>query len=99
MIIAPETCDDGNLGDNNGCEVTCLINLASWDCISTPNPPSIWPISICSPVCGDGLLVTGEACDDYDLISGNGCDSNCSLESGWTCLGAPSICVANCGDG
>jgi cysteine-rich repeat protein len=45
-------------------------------------------------ICGDGLLV-GEACDDGDLDDGDGCSSTCTIESGFTCLSEPSICVPN----
>lgn len=32
------------------------------------------------PVCGNGLIETGEACDDGNLIDGDGCTSACAVE-------------------
>jgi len=34
------------------------------------------------PVCGNGILESGERCDDGNLIAGDGCDSNCQIEGG-----------------
>jgi cysteine-rich repeat protein len=54
----------------------------------------------CIPVvCGDGVVSAGEACDDGNLTSGDGCNAACSVEAGWTCTGAPSVCVHSCGNG
>ena len=53
--------------------------------------------------CGDGLIEGAEQCDDNDVVSGDGCSSSCQVESGWTCVGQPSVCSvispAVCGDG
>jgi len=32
------------------------------------------------PVCGNGIIETGEECDDGNTISGDGCSSTCKLE-------------------
>jgi cysteine-rich repeat protein len=32
------------------------------------------------PVCGNGILESGEACDDGNLVAGDGCDSSCAIE-------------------
>ena len=60
--------------------------------------------SVCSPICGDGRVVSGEVCDDGDLIANNGCNSTCLSPSlGYTCSGGSlttkSVCVSTCGDG
>jgi cysteine-rich repeat protein len=44
------------------------------------------------PVCGNGVIESGEGCDDGDASSGDGCSSSCQIESGWTCSGEPSDC-------
>ena len=50
--------------------------------------------------CGDGVIQQGfEACDDGDTMSGNGCSMTCTIEPGFACAGAPSVCAAGCGDG
>lgn len=50
-------------------------------------------------VCGDGAVSNGEGCDDGNTISGDGCDPLCTTESGFDCVGAPSVCKSTCGDG
>ena len=37
--------------------------------------------SVCSVICGDGLLVSGhEECDDGNIVSEDGCSSSCKSE-------------------
>lgn len=43
--------------------------------------------------CNNGLIEIGEMCDDRNTISGDGCSSACTIESGYTCAGTPSICT------
>ena len=53
-------------------------------------------------ICGDGLIKAPETCDDGNLSSGDGCSAACGTESGFICVGAPSVCSgseANCNDG
>lgn len=45
------------------------------------------------PVCGDGQTEGAEECDDQDTASGDGCSSTCTIESGFTCVGEPSVCT------
>jgi cysteine-rich repeat protein len=54
---------------------------------------------MCAPVCGDGLVTGGEQCDDGGLSSGDGCSATCTVEPGFSCMGAPSLCQHICGDG
>lgn len=48
-----------------------------------------------SPVaeCGDGVVAQSEGCDDDNMVAGDGCSTACSVEAGYTCSGAPSVCV------
>ena len=46
-------------------------------------------------VCGNGIITTGETCDDANTNSGDGCSSTCTIETGWTCSGQPSVCEQN----
>lgn len=48
--------------------------------------------------CGDGALSGRETCDDGGREAGDGCSVLCTVEVGWTCTGAPSVC-GRCGDG
>lgn len=59
-----EECDDGNLVDGDGCSSTCEIEE---ECE-------------CCPVCGNGILETGEECDDGNKINGDGCSKTCKTE-------------------
>lgn len=57
----------------------------------TTRPSILWTITN-PPVCGNGIIQSGEACDDADVASGDGCSATCAIESGYTCSGAPSMC-------
>lgn len=43
-------------------------------------------------VCSNGVIEAGETCDDQNLVNGDGCDDTCTIESGYTCTGTPSVC-------
>jgi fibulin 1/2 len=43
--------------------------------------------------CGNGVVDAGETCDDGGFGNGDGCSSTCSIESGYTCSGTPSVCT------
>ncbi len=49
--------------------------------------------------CGDGVVYSGEGCDDGNTAAGDGCSTSCTVETGWSCVGEPSVCVPICGDG
>ena len=51
---------------------------------------------VANPVCGNGVIETGEQCDDGNSVSGDGCSATCQQENGWT---EPSQCATTCGDG
>ena len=63
-----ETCDDGNLTDNFGCNTTCSGVIPGYNCDSVVNNKSI-----CFPICGDGKRVSGEICDDQNNTDNLGC--------------------------
>lgn len=85
-----ESCDDGNLVANDGCDKTCQIE-AGWLC---PNVGAA-----CSPECGDGMIVGNEQCDDGNTDKDDGCDDVCVTEGGWTCPANGGRCAPTCGDG
>jgi len=39
------------------------------------------PTPTITPVCGNGVIETGETCDDGNTVSGDGCSSTCQTES------------------
>ncbi|MFO0676128.1 MAG: DUF4215 domain-containing protein [Polyangiaceae bacterium] len=90
-----ETCDDGNVGGQDGCGPTCLLE-SGWRC----DVPGV----ACLPyACGDGIVVGTEDCDDGNSVSDDGCSSVCTLEEGFACpvIGTrPDPCFrTTCGDG
>jgi MYXO-CTERM domain-containing protein len=96
VVDATEACDDGNLGDGDGCDAVCAIE-AGYACTGEP--------SVCTDVsatCGDGVVDPGEVCDDANLADGDGCDGVCTVEDNFNCTGEPSVCTpvsVTCGDG
>ena len=54
---AGEVCDDGNTTPGDGCSATCTIE-PGFECSNEST------ISICRPICGDGIVTLGEECDD-----------------------------------
>ena len=102
VIEAGELCDDGtgdpnSMVDGDGCSVTCTIE-SGWVCTGQP--------SVCHEVvCGDGAVEGDEQCDDgtgdpNSMVDGDGCAADCTVETGWSCVGEPSTCgAAECGDG
>eukprot|EP00931_Biecheleriopsis_adriatica_P040733 TRINITY_DN23337_c0_g1_i1.p1 TRINITY_DN23337_c0_g1~~TRINITY_DN23337_c0_g1_i1.p1 ORF type:complete len:4853 (-),score=966.29 TRINITY_DN23337_c0_g1_i1:13-14571(-) len=94
---APETCDDGNVAEGDGCTAQCVMDpgYACW-------PPGV----PCRQLCGDYLRLEGEECDDGNLRLADGCDSSCKVEVGWICesfvlspTNATSVCSPICGNG
>jgi CSLREA domain-containing protein len=45
-----------------------------------------------TPVCGNGIVESGEECDDGNAIANDGC-TNCRIDSGFSCTGSPSTCA------
>ncbi len=56
-------------------------------------------VCISNAICGDGIVQAGESCDDGNTTNGDGCTATCSVQSGFTCAGSPSVCTSVCGDG
>lgn len=85
LVIAPETCDDGNSLNSDGCSSSCVIE-AGYQC--TKSQPSY-----CWDECGDGRVSAREKCDDGNGEYNDGCSEDCRLEPGYTCTGSPSACT------
>jgi len=88
----------------NGCGGVCGYCPSGWNCPSGTcigcgdgscnNGETCSSCSTdCGSCCGNGAINSGEACDDGDTSSGDGCSSSCTVESGYTCSGAPSTCT------
>jgi cysteine-rich repeat protein len=82
----PDTqqCDDGNAANGDGCSSTCQIN-PGFNCVGSP--------SVCSTICGHGIVAGNESCDDGNAVTGDGCSGMCAVEFGYMCTGSPSVCI------
>ncbi|GEM_PF-2569210 len=65
---------------------------AAIELLDRENPPL-------TPLCGNGVITGTETCDDGNTTAGDGCSSTCMEETGWDCVGSPSLCLPICGDG
>ena len=78
-VESGEECDDDNTAAGDGCcsvaapacDPTCSVEQG-WSCVGSP--------SVCTPVCGDGLVRGSEGCDDGNTSGGDGCSSTCQTE-------------------
>lgn len=87
-----ETCDDGNLKNDDGCSSACQLETG-WVC-------PVVGAACRAAQCGDGLVVGQEECDDGNASSGDGCSSTCLVESGSVCPTPGHACRTTvCGDG
>ena len=95
VTTSPETCDDGNTETEECAYGQASCTVCGSACTSTSGT---------TRYCGDGAVDSGngEFCDDSNVINGDGCTNLCTVETGFTCLGAPSVCERNneiCFDG
>ena len=58
-----------------------VVKPPGWACAVGPShlAPQVAPGDSCAPVCGDGLVVGGEACDDGNLRGDDGCTGDCRV--------------------
>ncbi|CAD8154480.1 unnamed protein product [Paramecium octaurelia] len=92
-----EQCDIGS--GTTGC-TNCKVDIG-YDCDNSnppPTPTPANPVSVCTKLCGNGIINAGEDCDDSNNTSSDGC-SDCVTDVGWVCSGTPSVCSKKCGNG
>ena len=105
VVAGNEQCDLGSANNGvagKGCSATCTV-VSGFACTTSGTPAT----STCAATsCSDGKVQGYEGCDDSNLIPYDGCSPSCSVEPGWSCTGAPSVCTRNtngslstCGDG
>ena len=88
VIQPPETCDDGNNINEDGCSSTCQLETCG-DGIFQPglgegcddgnNVDGDGCNSTCQR-CGNGLVEPSEECDDGNNLDGDGCNHFCVIE-------------------
>ena len=98
LVLKPIDCPAGQYFDsNNGCSAcpgsckTCSSATKCTSCATAGYAPN--SAGVCTPKCGDGLIIGAETCDTGNINS-PGC-VNCQITSGYTCAGQPSICKSN----
>jgi len=88
VLASVEACDDGNVGNGDGCPGDCKTVEPGYRCIVPGRP--------CTPICGDGEVKGGETCDDGNRDPGDGCSQFCLTEPGWDC--STGVCVRRAGN-
>ncbi len=63
--------------------------------IPDARPDAVQPLEDVAPVpvCGNGVVESGEGCDDGNTDSGDGCSDSCLVEDYFACEGSPSVCT------
>ncbi len=85
IVDAGETCDDGNLTDDDGCDSNCTVTgcgngvLTPGEVCDDGNHIDTDGCTNACTVCGDGIASAPETCDDMNLVSDDGCDANCTV--------------------
>jgi cysteine-rich repeat protein len=108
-ILSPgEQCDDGNTVANDSCSSTCVA-ASCFDGLQNQAELGVDCGASCGacPICGDGVVETGEQCDDGNAINDDGCSNVCGLatcaddwqnqgETGIDCGGPCAACSSQC---
>ena len=96
VLAYDEQCDDGNLVAHDGCSSVCQVECGySCDVMYGKGSPVCGSSSMCTTVCGDGLLAGLESCDDGNTLDGDGCSgSMCTIEPGWSCSSGRDDCIS-----
>eukprot|EP01079_Euglenida_sp_SAG-EU17-18_P012779 gene12779-biopygen8671 len=87
LTVFPESCDDGNTADGDGCSSTCIIE-GDPECgngvLEVCLGPALTAIHLAFTPCALVRTSTpqqlGEECDDGNLASEDGCDAECVRE-------------------
>jgi len=85
IVDSPETCDDGNVVDGDGCDSNCVPTGCGNGVVVAPESCDDGNLvdgdgcdANCTPTaCANGVVTAGEECDDGNLVDGDGCDGSC----------------------
>ena len=99
---AGESCDDGNIADNDGCSSTCvaeicgdnILNNITESCDDGNNIDGDGCNASCvtENICGNNLVEGPEQCDDGNRINGDGCNSRCQTLCGDSIISGSETC-------
>ena len=96
QCVPPETCED--TCENSAAECGSVCGTVCTDTCDPLTETCIGTTCTSVSYCGDGVIQTpnfyeeSEECDDGGTESGDGCSSVCLIETGWSCVGTPSVC-------
>lgn len=93
--LGVEGCDDGNDDDTDDCPSTCAVAGCGdgfvWAGHEQCDDANFIPGDGCEadceatpPMCGNGLIESGEECDDMNLDENDGCESICNAYAFWS---------------
>jgi cysteine-rich repeat protein len=92
IVTTGEDCDDGNLDNGDCCDDGCSYESAGSPCMGGAGSCTAAGVCELPPVCGDGVVGTGEECDDGNLLDGDCCSAACTLPTGCA-TGARAVLV------
>ena len=110
VLIAKDSCaattcgfmrDDPELGtivNNTASPITQIVAVSAYGSSTTSGTYDI-SFTYVPFVCGNGVLEGTEVCDDGGILPGDGCSATCTLEPGYICSGAPSVCATSATNG
>ena len=98
LILKPITCNAAQYFDSTqgclNCPGACKSCSSATQCLTcSTNGYSPNSQGVCTPTCGDGLVLGNETCDS-GLSYTAGC-IGCKLQNNWSCSGQPSVCLQN----
>jgi cysteine-rich repeat protein len=77
----------------SGSATTVFVIIDSYNTFTDYDVTVDLDFSLYTPICGDGIITTGETCDDGNTTPGDGCNAFCVVEAGFDCVGEPSNCL------
>ena len=79
ILDTGEACDGASFGTIKNCTYYPEFSGGTLKCSSTCQLDTSSCVK--KPICGNGILESGESCDDGNLIGGDGCSSICAIEA------------------
>ena len=107
LVSGAESCDDGNLINEDGCNDVCENEICGdsvtqsglgEECDDGNSTNDDGCDNNCTnTACGNSIVTSGEQCDDGNTTNNDGCDENCVFES--TCGDGTLEGLEACDDG
>src|SRR5712691_2155237 len=88
LDAGPETVIPNNTSDR-----TIVTTTPDGGTGGSGDDVSVLPPIDGGPVCGNGVIESGERCDDGNSTPGDGCNGVCQIEPNWVCPDAGQKCT------